>query len=84
MTVEICGLTVEVDVSITPGRPETRPTMSDPGSPAEPPEVDYKAAWVVDAKGNRLCEFDINEYLSIVEAKEASRIDDEVLMQASE
>lgn len=82
MTVTICDLTIEVDVKITPGHPGTGPTYDCGGTPPEPAEVEYQGAWVVDAKGTRLAEFDINEYLSLVDAKEAARIDDEVLIKA--
>lgn len=69
--VTICGLELTVKATITPGGPAT--WGYDGGSPAEGPEVEYTSATM--KVGGEVVEFDINDYLSVVNEKEAGRID---------
>lgn len=77
-TVDICGLDVEITARVYPIIPAKINCSNDDACPEEGGEIEYENAIILlEAIGH--IKFDINEYLSLVNAKEAGRIDDKML-----
>ena len=47
---------VEIEYAFTPGQREIGPSLNDPGSPAEGPEINVSEVWLTDGNGKRILE----------------------------